>query len=69
LSFKEQGACPVVEKWREYNITLGRRVKVYCHREHIEGEAVDIDMDGGLLVRADSGVTQKVMAGDVVHCR
>jgi len=69
LSFKERGACPVVEKWREYNITLGRRVKVYCHREHIEGEAVDIDMDGGLLVRTDSGVTQKVMAGDVVHCK
>jgi BirA family biotin operon repressor/biotin-[acetyl-CoA-carboxylase] ligase len=69
LSFKEKGAHPVIEKWREHNITLGRRVKVYCHKEHIEGEAVDIDTDGGLLVRRDSGMTEKVMAGDVVHCR
>jgi len=69
LSFKEKGAGQIIEKWREHNITLGRRIKVYSHKEHIEGEAVDIDMDGGLLLRRDSGVTEKVMAGDVVHCR
>jgi BirA family biotin operon repressor/biotin-[acetyl-CoA-carboxylase] ligase len=65
----KKGAHPVIEKWREHSITLGRRVKVYCQKEHIEGEAFDIDKDGGLLVRKDSGVTEKVMAGDVVHCR
>ena len=69
LSFKEKGAGQIIEKWREHNITLGRRIKVYSHKEHIEGEAVDIDMDGGLLLRRDSGATEKVMAGDVVHCR
>ena len=65
----KKGAHSIIEKWREHSITLGRRVKVYCQKEHIEGEAFDIDADGGLLVRKDSGVTQKVMAGDVVHCR
>jgi len=69
LSFKETGAHLVIEKWREHNITLGRRIKVYSHKEHIEGEAIDIDTDGGLLIRNDSGVIEKVMAGDVVHCR
>ncbi len=69
LLFREKGAQPIIEKWREYSITLGRRVKVYCHKEHIEGEALDIDRDGGLLVRKDSGLTAKVMAGDVAHCR
>jgi BirA family biotin operon repressor/biotin-[acetyl-CoA-carboxylase] ligase len=69
LSFREKGSGPVIEKWREHNITLGKRVKVCCRREHIEGEAVDIEIDGGLLVRKDSGMTEKVMAGDVVHCR
>jgi BirA family biotin operon repressor/biotin-[acetyl-CoA-carboxylase] ligase len=69
LLFREKGAEPIIGKWREYNITLGRRVKVHCHKEHIEGEALDIDADGGLLIRKDSGVTAKVMAGDVVHCR
>jgi len=69
LVFSAKGAGPIIEKWRHYNITLGNRVKVYFQKEHIEGEAADIDTDGGLLVRADSGVVNKVMAGDVVHCR
>lgn len=69
LAFQNKGVHPIIEKWRRYNITLGRRVKVLSHKEHVEGEAVDIDIDGGLLLRKDSGLTQKVTAGDVVHCR
>lgn len=69
LLLQKKGAHHIVEKWREHSITLAKRVKVYCQREHIEGEAFDIDIDGGLLIRKDSGVTEKVMAGDVVHCR
>jgi len=69
LSFQDKGSKPIIEKWREHSLTLGKRVKVYCHRAHIEGEALDIDADGGLLIRKDSGVTSKVMAGDVLHCR
>jgi BirA family transcriptional regulator, biotin operon repressor / biotin---[acetyl-CoA-carboxylase] ligase len=69
LRFEKKGGSFLIEKWREHNMTLGKRVKVYCHKEHIEGEAVDIDVDGGLLVRKDSGITSKIMSGDVVHCR
>ena len=69
LIFQEKGAHPIIEKWRDYNTTLGKRVKVYCQNEHIEGEAIDIDIDGGLLVRRDSGLIKKVLSGDVVHCR
>jgi BirA family biotin operon repressor/biotin-[acetyl-CoA-carboxylase] ligase len=68
-ALENKGPKTIIEKWREHSITLGRRVKVYSHHQHIEGEAVNIDSDGGLLVRKDSGITQKVMAGDVVHCR
>lgn len=68
LIFQKKGSRLIIEKWKDYNITLGRRVKVLSHREHTEGEAVDIDCDGGLLVRKDSGLTQKVTTGDVIHC-
>lgn len=67
--FQKLKARPILEKWREHNVTLGRRVKVYCQKEHIEGEALDLDIDGGLLIRKDSGIVAKVTAGDVVHCR
>ncbi len=67
--FQKKGGKPIIDKWRDWNITLGRRVRVVCQKQHIEGEALDIDIDGGLLIRNDSGLTQKVMTGDVVHCR
>ncbi|MDD4940077.1 MAG: biotin--[acetyl-CoA-carboxylase] ligase [Candidatus Omnitrophica bacterium] len=69
LAFQKKGSAYITGEWREWNITLGRRVKVTCHKEHIEGEAVDIDADGGLLVRNDPGLIRKVLAGDVTHCR
>lgn len=69
LAFQEKGGLPIIGKWREYSISLGRRVKVIRQKEQVEGQALDIDMDGGLLIRDDTGLTQKVMSGDVVHCR
>jgi BirA family transcriptional regulator, biotin operon repressor / biotin---[acetyl-CoA-carboxylase] ligase len=69
LVFNKKGLLTITDKWRQQSITLGKRVKIYSHKEYIEGEAVDIDSDGGLLVRRDSGLTQKVTSGDVIHCR
>ena len=69
LLLEKKSAVQILEKWRQHNTTLGRRVKVYCQHKHTEGEALDIDTDGGLLLRKDNGITEKVMAGDVVHCR
>jgi BirA family biotin operon repressor/biotin-[acetyl-CoA-carboxylase] ligase len=69
LLFQKSGSEPIIEKWRNYAITLGKRVRIISHKQHFEGEAVDIDTDGGLLVRRDSGLTEKVMSGDIVHCR
>lgn len=69
LVLGKKGAGQVLEKWRRHNTTLGRRVKVYSQHQHIEGEALDIDTDGALLIRKDNGINQKVMAGDVMHCR
>ncbi|MDD2702702.1 MAG: biotin--[acetyl-CoA-carboxylase] ligase [Candidatus Omnitrophica bacterium] len=69
LFFKRNGGQRILESWRNFNVTLGRRVRVVSHREQVEGEAVDIDSDGGLLVRGDSGLLDKFLAGDIVHCR
>lgn len=69
LVFQKKGILPILEKWRNYSITLGRRVKVIYHHRHIEGEAFDIDLDGGLLVRNNLGLIDKITAGDVVHCK
>ena len=67
--FPKESHRKVTEKWRCLSFTLGKRVKIISHHKQLEGVAVDIDVDGGLLLRNDSGLVQKVMAGDVVHCR
>jgi BirA family biotin operon repressor/biotin-[acetyl-CoA-carboxylase] ligase len=50
LLFQNKGAHPIIEKWRELSITLGKRVKIYFHKEHIEGEALDIDIFPSLFI-------------------
>lgn len=68
LLLQDKGSSLIIEKWREHNITLGRRVRIVLHNRDIEGEAADIDIDGSLLLRKDSGVIERVVSGDVVHC-
>ncbi|MCX5696902.1 MAG: biotin--[acetyl-CoA-carboxylase] ligase [Candidatus Omnitrophica bacterium] len=69
LEFQEKGPSSIIQKWKAHNITLGKRIKLTYHEEYLEGMAVDIDKDGGLLLRNDAGLTQKVTSGDIVHCR
>ncbi|MBU0503628.1 MAG: biotin--[acetyl-CoA-carboxylase] ligase [Candidatus Omnitrophota bacterium] len=69
LVFQKEGPRPVLKKWRDFNITLGKRVKVNFHKKHIEGVAVDIDVDGALLVRDNPGLIHRFTAGDVTLCR
>jgi BirA family biotin operon repressor/biotin-[acetyl-CoA-carboxylase] ligase len=69
LLLEGKGPQAIIDKWRSFSLTLGRRVKIYCQDKQIEGAAVDIDQDGALLIRKDSGLMQKVFSGDVMHCR
>jgi BirA family biotin operon repressor/biotin-[acetyl-CoA-carboxylase] ligase len=50
--------------------TLGAAVSIELADERLEGEAVDVDPDGRLLVRPDEGGDPRaVAAGDVTHLR
>lgn len=69
ILFQKNGFKTVIEKWKRLSTTLGHRVKIISDKNLIEGEALDIDSDGGLLVREDSGFVEKVMVGDVVKVR
>jgi len=69
MRFRKQDLMSILEAWRQCSATLGRRVRIDMRSSRIDGTAVDIDADGGLLVRRDSGIIEKVLAGDVVHCR
>jgi BirA family biotin operon repressor/biotin-[acetyl-CoA-carboxylase] ligase len=56
-----RGFAPVRTRWRELADTLGRTVTV----DGVSGVAVDIDVDGALLVHDAEGRRHRLVAGDV----
>jgi BirA family biotin operon repressor/biotin-[acetyl-CoA-carboxylase] ligase len=58
----------VLPAWREHALTLGKRVRVETPGGVIEGEALDVEFPGTLLVETDEG-TVSVSAGDCEHLR
>ncbi len=55
--------------WAQRLDTLGRRVRVSFVDGSLEGVAVGVTPEGGLLVQDDAGVVQTVWSGDVVALR
>lgn len=66
---KRQGFAPVVERWKELSSTLGKRVRLVDPGGEVEGEAVDLDKTGALMIRNDAGLIVSKIAGDVVQVR
>lgn len=58
----------VLARWRHLCVTLGQPVRVATGREVVEGEAVDVDPDGALVVRTPGGV-RRLVAGEVTQVR
>ena len=70
LSLHEtEGFGPVRERFRELSSTLGRRVRVVSESGELEGEAVDLDEDGALLLRGRGGELVRIVAAEVEQCR
>lgn len=57
----------VVTEWKAGTVTLGRRVRVQTLNETIEGNAVDMDDQGGLIVVLPDGTRRTVVYGDCFH--
>ncbi len=63
-------ACELlVEQYRDRCVTIGRRVRVELPSAELQGVAVDVALDGSLLVRDGPGDVHTVTVGDVVHLR
>lgn len=66
---KKKGAGTIIEEWKALSAMFGARVKVALPNRSFEAQAHTIDPDGALVVRHDSGILEKVVAGDVVIVR
>jgi BirA family biotin operon repressor/biotin-[acetyl-CoA-carboxylase] ligase len=64
---KQDGSRTILNKWKGSSDTLGRRVRIELEQESIEGMAQDLDENGALILKTDSGDSQKIFAGDCIH--
>jgi len=58
----------VLPAWREHAATLGQRVRVETPTGQIEGDAVDVEFPGTLVLETADGET-RVATGDCEHLR
>lgn len=61
------GTKKVIDQWKQATVTLNRPVKVVTPRTVTEGVAVDVDENGGLMIRQEDGSIKTVVYGDCYH--
>mgnify|MGYP001073565476 CR=1 FL=1 len=54
----------IVREWKSLSLTLEQRVAIRTINKTFEGEAIDIDSHGALIIRRDNGKIERVIAGD-----
>jgi len=50
----------ILEKWKGFNVTLGRRVVAISGNQKVEGKAFALDKCGYLLIKKDDGKIEKI---------
>ena len=59
----------LTEEWEEHSETTGKRVVATLINRSVQGQATGIDADGALWIRKDSGLQERILSGDIKHCR
>ncbi|MDD1717065.1 MAG: biotin--[acetyl-CoA-carboxylase] ligase [Methanoregulaceae archaeon] len=57
----------IIREWKSLSCTLEQRVRCSTMRNNFEGDAIDIDEFGALIIRKDNGKIERVIAGDCIH--
>lgn len=63
--FKNGRGSDIIKRYKDMAMFLDKKIQVTSHNNKIEGYAVDVDIDGALILKLGSGAKQRVLAGDV----
>jgi BirA family biotin operon repressor/biotin-[acetyl-CoA-carboxylase] ligase len=63
--FRERRFEPIRERWLEIARIIGKQVKIAGIDRTYEGEVIDIDPTGFLILKSPDGGVQRILAGDV----
>ncbi len=54
----------ITREWKSLSCTLENRVQIRTLKNSFEGDAIDIDEFGALIIRKDNGKLERVISGD-----
>jgi len=63
--FNEGKILDIIKEYKRLSAVLDTDVEVNSHNKILSGRAVDVDKEGALILRMDSGFHERVLAGDV----
>ncbi len=63
--FKKGRIESILKEYKKLSSVLDRRVQIDYHNSLVSGVATDVDREGALILRLDSGFNERVLAGDV----
>jgi len=60
-----EGFNPILKRWKNYAGFLGHKVEVTSSTEKMSGLALDVDLEGALVLRLEDKTRRRVFVGDV----
>ncbi len=63
------GRPELIQEWKRFSSTFNYQVRIITIHGTIEGQPLDIDHDGALILRTREGDLKRIVAGDCVHLR
>ncbi len=63
--YLSNGPSWIVEQWKRYNNTLGKRVRLISSQGEMVGQAEDLLPDGRLVLVKDNGERHEVLSGEI----
>lgn len=62
----KQNKSAIINECKEFMHLWGKRIKIKTLDKEIEGQAIDLDERGALIIRLDNGFLERVLSGDVL---
>ena len=63
---KRKEFLSVLEEWKLYSHTLGKKIRVDMGERIITGEAIDINEEGALILKKEDGELIKIISGTIL---
>lgn len=65
--FQDRQFERIRDRWKELSGIIGKQVKIEGLDRAYEGEVIDLDRDGFLILKASDGHLERIVAGDVLY--